>query len=115
MRTRSILLLAMAAIATSLYADSLSEISITSIDVTHVKIVYGMSEKATLEIHLKPGPAQAIHEFTKTNLMKTISIRISGEVVSEPMVREAISGSTLELAIDDEEKVVRLAKELTKK
>ena len=115
MKIRAMLLLTMVAITTGIYADSLPEISITSGDVTHVKIVYGISETPTLEIHLKPGPTQAIHEFTQTNLLKTVSIRISGEVVSEPRVREAISGSTLELAINDEKKVIRLAKELTKK
>ena len=113
MNAKLLLLVYFVAFATQIRAESQAEFAVTNADVTHAKVIYGMSEKPTLEIHLKPAPAKAFQAFTQTNLMKTVSIRLAGEIVSEPKVREAILGSTLELAMDDEDKMIRLAKALT--
>ena len=114
MNARSLLLVFVVAFTTPIRAESQPEFAVTKADVTLAKVVYGTSEKPTLELHLKPAPAQAFHAFTQTNLMKTVSIRLAGEVVSAPKVREAIMGSTLELVLADEAQVIRLAKALTK-
>ena len=100
-------------LTTQAYSEGEPSFNVTTTDVTHTKIVYGISDKPILEIHLKDAAARRFADFTKTNLMRIVAIQIDGITVSLPKVREVITGASLDLKLDDPDKTLKLARQLT--
>lgn len=105
--------MALALMVVTVRAEGGAVFNVTRADVTHTKVVYGVVDGVLLEIHLNPGAARRFSDFTRTNLMHVVEIRVEGEEVSSPTVREVITGPTLELKLDDPAKSEVLAKRLT--
>ena len=67
----------------------------------------------TIAVTLSKSAARRFASATKANVGKTLPIVIAGEVVSEPIVHEAISGRSLAIAGKEKAEADRIVEVLT--
>lgn len=99
------------AVAT-VHAEQFKSLAIVSADAALAKVVFSRDYPPVLEVILQHRKAQELEELTKTSFNHKVIITINGEVVAEPIVKDTISGGTLEIQIKDEAAAIRLAKSL---
>ena len=107
-----ILSIIVAVAAATAYAEQFKSFEIVSADAALAKVVFSRNYPPVLEIVLRHSKAQELEELTKTSFNHKVIITINGEVVAEPIVKDTISGGTLEVQIKDEATAIRLAKSL---
>lgn len=107
-------MVAIVAVATA-QAEQFKSFEIVSADAALAKVVFSRDYPPVLEVVLRHRKAQELEELTKTSLNQKVIIRINGEVVAEPIIKDTVSGGTLEIQIKDEATAIRLAKSLMAK
>jgi preprotein translocase subunit SecD len=96
-------------------AEQFKSFEIVSADAAHAKVVFSRNYPPVLEVILRHRKARQLTELTKASLNQKIVITINGEVVAEPIVKDTISGGTLEIQIKNEATAIRLARALMAK
>lgn len=91
-------------------AADIEEFTVNSVDVNSVKVVFHKKYPTSLEITLKQNKAKELSAFTNRNIGNKVRIIIEGNVVTEPIVREGVTGQILEVAPKDTDEAIRLAK-----
>ena len=101
--------------ALSVHAEQFKSFEIVSADAALAKVVFSRNYPPVLEVVLRHHKAQELEELTKTTFNQKVIITINSEVVAEPIVKDTISGGTLEIQIRVEATAIRLAKSLITK
>jgi preprotein translocase subunit SecD len=96
-------------------AEQFKSFAIVSADAALAKVVFSRKYPPVLEVVLRHRKARELENLTKTSLNQKVVIMINGEVVAEPIVKDTISGGTIEIQTKDEATAIRLAKSLMTK
>lgn len=73
----------------------------------------GVSYGAAVKIDLTPDSAGAFRDFTTVSVGRTTQIVVDGKVISEPVIREPITGGSVMISVDSTVEALKLAKQLS--
>lgn len=83
-------------------------------DISKAAIVLNAPDHATLDLSLTSRKRAELTRFTTENLGQKVSIMIGDTVVAEPVVRDALRGDFISIAITSPEKALEHARSLLK-
>ena len=61
---------------------------------------YQKGNQAVVDVRLTEDSRRQFAEFTQTNLGRMIDVRVDGKSVNKPVVREPITGGSLQISVD---------------
>jgi len=110
----TVALIGLGLLAGAAFAEDIESFTLKPEDVKRTSVEFKRDGSAMLECTLTKSKATEFAQTTERNLGKKLRLMIGGNAISEPLVREKITGGLLSVQIKTTDEAVELAKCLMK-